>query len=258
MTTHADVCPVCGEGCLSDRQAQEAVQHKGRSGMVMMCYSECDSCGSDQASTTQARSNKRAVTAFKKRVDGLLEGHEIARLRTAMHLTQAKAAEIFGGGPVAFSKYENDDVVQSEAMDTLIRLAASVPAARNWLFERPDRLNGCLYIFTETHTQSITKATSEPYKLAPNFIYSISRAKPSYIQSSINTNRNSSSKLFEFALSNATDSYHTDIDSHTSASSEKHALVGQSTRRRVYGDEENFEYSLSPAYSESAYDQYSL
>lgn len=36
---------------------------------------------------------------------------------------------MFGGGPVAFSKYESDDVMQSDAMDKLLRLAAEVPAA---------------------------------------------------------------------------------------------------------------------------------
>jgi HTH-type transcriptional regulator / antitoxin MqsA len=37
-------------------------------------------------------------------------------------MTQGQAARLFGGGPVAFSKYENDDVAQSESMDNLLRL----------------------------------------------------------------------------------------------------------------------------------------
>ncbi|MCO4245814.1 type II toxin-antitoxin system MqsA family antitoxin, partial [Acidovorax facilis] len=67
--------------------------------------------------------------AFRKQVDGLLTGDEIAALRKQYKLKQAQAAQLFGGGPVAFSKYENDDVAQSEAMDTLLRLVRRSPEA---------------------------------------------------------------------------------------------------------------------------------
>ena len=50
-------------------------------------------------------------------------------LRKQYKITQAQAAQLFGGGPVAFSKYENDDVAQSEAMDTLLRLVRRSPEA---------------------------------------------------------------------------------------------------------------------------------
>jgi len=77
----------------------------------------------------ESKQNKRIVMAFRKQVDGLLTGDEITALRKQYQLTQAQAAKLFGGGPVAFSKYENDDVAQSEAMDTLLRLIRRSPAA---------------------------------------------------------------------------------------------------------------------------------
>ena len=82
----------------------------------------------------QARDNKRRMVAFKKSVDGLLTGAEVRALRERLGLKQSDAARVFGGGVVAFSKYENDDVTQSEAMDKLMRLADRVPQARNMLF----------------------------------------------------------------------------------------------------------------------------
>jgi HTH-type transcriptional regulator/antitoxin MqsA len=69
------------------------------------------------------------MIAFKKQVQGLLTGNELQVLRKRWGLKQADAAKVFGGGPVAFSKYESDDVMQSDAMDKLLRLAAEVPAA---------------------------------------------------------------------------------------------------------------------------------
>lgn len=62
------------------------------------------------------------MLAFRKSVDGLLTSTDILALRKRYGLTQTQAAQLFGGGPVAFSKYENDDVAHSEAMDSLLRL----------------------------------------------------------------------------------------------------------------------------------------
>ncbi|MBV8380905.1 MAG: type II toxin-antitoxin system MqsA family antitoxin [Paucibacter sp.] len=52
-----------------------------------------------------------------------ITGDEIRAIRRQYSINQAQAAAIFGGGPVAFSKYENDDVAHSAAMDKLLRLA---------------------------------------------------------------------------------------------------------------------------------------
>ena len=76
------------------------------------------------------------MVAFKKRVDGLLTGSEVKSLRERLGLRQSDAARIFGGGPVVFSKYESDDVAQSEAMDRLLRVATEVPGAFEYLTKR--------------------------------------------------------------------------------------------------------------------------
>jgi HTH-type transcriptional regulator/antitoxin MqsA len=67
------------------------------------------------------------MVAFKKEVDGLLTGAQVRALRERLGINQSEAAKIFGGGLVAFSKYESDDVSQSEAMDKLLR-APDIPA----------------------------------------------------------------------------------------------------------------------------------
>jgi HTH-type transcriptional regulator/antitoxin MqsA len=43
---------------------------------------------------------------------------------------------LFGGDPVAFSKYEADDVTQSDAMDKLLRVVSFVPAVFAYLTEQ--------------------------------------------------------------------------------------------------------------------------
>jgi HTH-type transcriptional regulator/antitoxin MqsA len=117
-----EICPICGEGHVTDRVDQVEAEYNGHKGNVPLHYQLCDACMSDSAGAVQMRANKRGMVAFRKQVDRLLSGAEILALRKRYGLNQQQAARLFGGGPVAFSKYENDDVAHSEAMDKLLRL----------------------------------------------------------------------------------------------------------------------------------------
>lgn len=116
------ICPVCSEGKLVLKHVDTLTEYHGQKETVRLAFSECDNCGSEIAGSEETRANKHAMMHFRKKVDGLLSGEEIRAIRGQYRLTQAQAAKLFGGGPVAFSKYENDDVSHSEAMDTLLRL----------------------------------------------------------------------------------------------------------------------------------------
>src|SRR5690554_1410702 len=136
MTTDKNVsaiCPLCEQGFLTEQQASESTVYKGVERMLPLYFACCSECGTEQADAKHLRANKRALQVFKKEVDGLLTGQQMRELRESLELTQAQAAQVFGGGPVAFSKYESDDVAQSEGMDKLLRVAQAVPAAFGWL-----------------------------------------------------------------------------------------------------------------------------
>jgi HTH-type transcriptional regulator/antitoxin MqsA len=117
-----ELCPLCGEGHVSVHSEMVENEYKAQKAMLPLMFKLCDACGSDFACAAESKLNKRALMAWRKQVDGLLTGAEITALRKQYKLTQTQAAKLFGGGPVAFSKYENDDVAQSESMDTLLRL----------------------------------------------------------------------------------------------------------------------------------------
>ena len=136
MNAHRDMCEICCEGALREVVGAEKVSVSGVSHQVNCFFSVCDACGSEQAGPEQVRKNKRAIIRLKKALSGLLVGGEVREIRNRLELSQRDAAKVFGGGPVAFAKYEADDVNQSEAMDKLLRLADEVPAARAWLLER--------------------------------------------------------------------------------------------------------------------------
>ena len=132
-------CPICEEGYLDSRIDLDRVEYQGHHAELELHYSICDTCGSEQANMDQLRINKRSMVEFRKKVDGLLTGSQVRSIRKNLGLSQAEAARIFGGGPVAFSKYEADDVTQSEAMDKLLRVVSNVPSVIDFLREQAEQ-----------------------------------------------------------------------------------------------------------------------
>jgi len=133
MTEH---CAACGSSELIELQEVNHVTHRDIKGQVVTFFSECKTCGSEVVTDNQSKKNKRSLMAFKKTCDGLLSGQEITAIREKLAITQGEAASIFGGGSNAFTKYENDDVMQSVAMDKLIRLAYESPDVFSRLREK--------------------------------------------------------------------------------------------------------------------------
>lgn len=134
MIESKNICPICEEGQLHSRIGSNSIEYKGRRTRLDMHFSVCDACGSEQANAGEQLKNKRSIVKYRKKIDGLLVGSQVRDIRKKLGLSQAEAARVFGGGPVAFSKYENDDVSQSEAMDKLLRLSSEIPSASEFLF----------------------------------------------------------------------------------------------------------------------------
>lgn len=90
----------------------------------------CEKCNYTWEGVEQAEYNKDILRqAYNKKRDlvreqlGLLSGQEIHKIRELLDLTQKEASALFGGGANAFNKYESGEVLQSVAMDRLVRLA---------------------------------------------------------------------------------------------------------------------------------------
>lgn len=151
MTDSRNICPICEEGQLHPQIGSNSVEYRGHQTSLDMHFSVCDACGSEQAGTAELRQNKRSMIEFRKKVDGLLTGSQVRSIRKNLGLSQAEAARVFGGGPVAFSKYENDDVTQSEAMDKLLRLSNELPSAFEFLLRQSS---------TELHNPELQETTT--------------------------------------------------------------------------------------------------
>lgn len=95
--------------------------------------SKCNNCGHKWTKTEQDSHNnsvmRSAYVVVRDQLRtkyGLLTGQEIAHMRERFGIHQREAAGIFGGGYNAFNKYESGEVLQSFAMDRLLRLSAAV------------------------------------------------------------------------------------------------------------------------------------
>jgi len=123
MIEKMTLCPVCDSGKLDTRTYSDTFKHNGQPLQVHGLEGcECAVCGADPILPDQIKRNQARIADAKRRADGMLSGLEIRQVREQLGLTQRQAAEIFGGGAKAFAKYERGEVVQSAAMDSLLRL----------------------------------------------------------------------------------------------------------------------------------------
>jgi HTH-type transcriptional regulator/antitoxin MqsA len=88
----------------------------------------CSQCGEAIFDGPALRAREKAFLELKADVDGVLGPAEVARIRTALGLSQRKAGEVLGGGPRAFQKYESGKQAVSVPMSHLLRLLASDPS----------------------------------------------------------------------------------------------------------------------------------
>jgi putative zinc finger/helix-turn-helix YgiT family protein len=127
-------CPHCCSNNVREQRYSDEVLFRSLSLDVEgLLRSECLSCNETWVTEPQAAHNaaltKIAFEAERNRLrerDGLLTGEQIYEIRKTLDLNQRQAASIFGGGSNAFNKYECGEVLQSFAMDRLLRLTHHV------------------------------------------------------------------------------------------------------------------------------------
>ena len=124
-----DQCPICGGSKLERKEVTETFEYKGQSFEYpnYVVYA-CGSCGEEIVDSKCLKESGRKIRDFYRKVDGLLTSYEIKRIRKfKLGLTQDDASKLIGGGPKSFCKYENCEVIQSEAVDNLLRVLDFYP-----------------------------------------------------------------------------------------------------------------------------------
>jgi HTH-type transcriptional regulator / antitoxin MqsA len=130
MYKEENQCPVCGSKGLQKKVITETFEYKDKS----FCYPnyiiyECPSCGEAVVDKKTLKESGRAIRDFYRQVDGLLTAKEIRKIRESkLNLTQDEASALLGGGKKSFARYENSEIIQSTALDNLLRILDDDPS----------------------------------------------------------------------------------------------------------------------------------
>jgi HTH-type transcriptional regulator/antitoxin MqsA len=126
-------CPVCGAAELIHDTRDLPYTYKGETTVIPAVTAEfCPACDESITEMDETERVMREMQAFNKQVNAaIVDPAFIVNVRKKLDLGQREAAEIFGGGINAFSRYENGKTKPPLALVKLLKL----------LDRHPDLLN---------------------------------------------------------------------------------------------------------------------
>jgi HTH-type transcriptional regulator/antitoxin MqsA len=126
-------CPACAGAKLVRHTRDIPYIYKGETTTIPAVRGDfCPACGEGVLAAAESARVGAAMLEFNKQVNAsLVDPAFLARVRRKLALDQRQAAAIFGGGPNAFSRYENGKTKPPLALVKLLRL----------LDRHPDLLN---------------------------------------------------------------------------------------------------------------------
>ena len=132
------VCPETGKPMYRGVRPM-TLTYKGETITFDMPGWYCDQSEESIHTGEDMKVSDRMLNRLRARVEGLLEPEEIRRIRKKLHLTQAVAGLLIGGGPRAFQKYESGDLLPSRAISTALILLDHNPEALTELRARQSK-----------------------------------------------------------------------------------------------------------------------
>ncbi len=117
-------CPSCAGARLVRDTRDVPYTYKGETTLLPQVTGDfCPACDESVLDAAQSRRTMELMHAFNKQVNASIVDPEfIASVRKKLDLDQREAAEIFGGGINAFSRYENGKTKPSLALVKLLKV----------------------------------------------------------------------------------------------------------------------------------------
>lgn len=122
-------CPICGAAELIHDTRDLPYTYKGESTVIALVTGDfCPACAESILNKTESDRVMREMRAFSKQVNAAyVDPSYIANVRKKLALDQREAAEIFGGGINAFSRYENGKTKPPLALVKLLKVLERHP-----------------------------------------------------------------------------------------------------------------------------------
>jgi len=117
-------CPVCGAAELIHDTRDLPYTYKGETTVIPAVTADfCPACDESITDMSETERVMREMSAFTKQVNAaFVDPGFIMNVRKKLNLDQREAAEIFGGGVNAFSRYENGRTKPPLALVKLFKL----------------------------------------------------------------------------------------------------------------------------------------
>jgi HTH-type transcriptional regulator / antitoxin MqsA len=117
-------CPVCGAAKLIHDTRDQPYTYKGETTVIGAVTGDfCPACAESILDAAESSRVMREMRAFTKQVNAsIVDPGFISTVRKKLDLDQREAAEIFGGGVNAFSRYENGKTKPPLALVKLFKL----------------------------------------------------------------------------------------------------------------------------------------
>ena len=122
-------CPVCGAAELIHDTRDLPYTYKGETTVIPAVTADfCPACDESITDMTETDRVMSEMQAFHKQVNAaIVDPAFIVHVRKKLALGQREAAEIFGGGVNAFSRYENGKTKPPLALVKLFKLLDRYP-----------------------------------------------------------------------------------------------------------------------------------
>jgi HTH-type transcriptional regulator/antitoxin MqsA len=126
-------CPACGAAELVHDTRELPYTYKGESTAIPSVTGDfCPACGECILEATESARVSSLMMGFNKHVNAsIVDPDFIAAVRKKLALDQREAAEIFGGGINAFSRYENGKTKPPLALVKLLKVLDRHPELLN-------------------------------------------------------------------------------------------------------------------------------
>jgi HTH-type transcriptional regulator / antitoxin MqsA len=117
-------CPVCGAAELIHDTRDLPYTYKGETTLITAVTGDfCPACTESILDAAESNRVMREMRTFSKQVNAaIVDPVFITNVRKKLDLDQREAAEIFGGGVNAFSRYENGKTKPPLALVKLFKL----------------------------------------------------------------------------------------------------------------------------------------
>lgn len=117
-------CPACGAAELVHDTRDMPYTYKGETTVIpAVAGDHCPACGESVLDAAASARVSAAMLDFNKQVNAsIVDPAFIVNVRKKLALDQREAAEIFGGGVNAFSRYENGKTKPPLALVKLLRV----------------------------------------------------------------------------------------------------------------------------------------